>query len=121
MKRVAAWTALGVLVAGAGAGAAERRQVRVPGRTDDRPYSDAVQAGDTVYLSGKTGLEAATNRPPADPAAESRLAMDYTKVYATKDRFPARAFIGSGPLLFGGRFEVQGIAMRPPAEPRRKR
>jgi len=29
----------------------------------------------------------------------------------TKD-FPARAFIGSGPLLRGGRFEVQGIAVR---------
>jgi reactive intermediate/imine deaminase len=26
--------------------------------------------------------------------------------------FPARAFIGSGPLLFGARFEVQGIAVR---------
>ena len=29
--------------------------------------------------------------------------------------FPARAFIGSGPLLFGGHFEVQGIAVRPRA------
>ena len=26
--------------------------------------------------------------------------------------FPARAFVGSGPLLLGGRFEVQGIAVR---------
>jgi enamine deaminase RidA (YjgF/YER057c/UK114 family) len=26
--------------------------------------------------------------------------------------FPARAFIGSGPLLFGSRFEIQGIASR---------
>lgn len=26
--------------------------------------------------------------------------------------FPARAFIGSGPLLLGARFEVQGIAVR---------
>jgi 2-iminobutanoate/2-iminopropanoate deaminase len=26
--------------------------------------------------------------------------------------FPARAFIGSGPLLRGGRFEAQGIAVR---------
>lgn len=31
--------------------------------------------------------------------------------YFPKD-FPARAFIGSGPLLFGARFEVQGIAVR---------
>jgi enamine deaminase RidA (YjgF/YER057c/UK114 family) len=26
--------------------------------------------------------------------------------------FPTRAFIGSGPLLFGARFEIQGIAAR---------
>jgi 2-iminobutanoate/2-iminopropanoate deaminase len=31
--------------------------------------------------------------------------------YFTKN-FPARAFIGSGPLLRGARFEVQGIAVR---------
>ena len=33
------------------------------------------------------------------------------RTYFTKN-FPARAFIGSGPLLRGGRFEVQGIAVR---------
>ena len=26
--------------------------------------------------------------------------------------FPSRAFLGSGPLLFGARFEIQGIAAR---------
>ena len=33
------------------------------------------------------------------------------RTYFIKD-FPARAFIGSGPLLRGGRFEAQGIAIR---------
>jgi len=33
------------------------------------------------------------------------------RTYFGKD-YPARAFIGSGPLLFGGRFEVQGIAVK---------
>jgi reactive intermediate/imine deaminase len=33
------------------------------------------------------------------------------RTYFTKD-FPARAFIGSGPLLRGGHFEAQGIAAR---------
>jgi 2-iminobutanoate/2-iminopropanoate deaminase len=39
---------------------------------------------------------------------------DFNKVYRTyfKKEFPARAFIGSGPLLFGARFEVQGIAVK---------
>ena len=38
----------------------------------------------------------------------------FNEVYRTyfAKEFPARAFIGSGPLLRGGRFEVQGIAAR---------
>ena len=38
----------------------------------------------------------------------------FNAVYRTyfKKEFPARAFIGSGKLLFGARFEVQGIAAR---------
>jgi len=37
---------------------------------------------------------------------------EFNTVYRTYFRgpLPARAFIGSGPLLFGARFEVQGIA-----------
>jgi len=31
--------------------------------------------------------------------------------YFTKD-LPARAFLGSGPLLFGARFEMQGVAVQ---------
>ena len=33
------------------------------------------------------------------------------RTYFSQD-FPARAFIGSGPLLFGARFEIQGIAVK---------
>ncbi|HAL55320.1 MAG TPA: RidA family protein [Bacteroidetes bacterium] len=33
------------------------------------------------------------------------------KTYFTRN-FPARAFIGSGPLLRGARFEIQGIAVK---------
>ena len=38
----------------------------------------------------------------------------FNKVYRTyfKKEFPARAFLGSGTLLFGARFEVQGIAVK---------
>ncbi len=38
----------------------------------------------------------------------------FNAVYRTffKGPFPARAFIGSGKLLLGARFEVQGIAVR---------
>ena len=38
----------------------------------------------------------------------------FNAVYRTffTREFPARAFLGSGPLLFGARFEVMGIAVR---------
>ena len=39
---------------------------------------------------------------------------EFNEVYRTyfEERFPARAFIGSGPLLFGARFEIMGTAVR---------
>ena len=38
----------------------------------------------------------------------------FNKVYRTyfTENFPARAFLGSGPLLFGARFEVMAIGSR---------
>jgi len=138
-----------VMLVGASTAAAtaENRHVRLKSRDpkDERPFSDAVRVGQTLYLAGRIGLDPATNKPPADAAAEVRTVMDQIKAalvqegmtmddlvtvtvyctdlslygtfndvyrtYFTKG-FPARAFIGSGPLLAGGRFEVQGIAIK---------
>jgi reactive intermediate/imine deaminase len=107
------------------------------------PFSGAVIAGNTMYLSGALGMDPG-NKPPATVEAEATnvlnniqntlkqggMTMDdlvyvqifcpdvanydaFNKVYRTyfKNEFPARAFLGSGPLLFGARFEVQGIAV----------
>jgi enamine deaminase RidA (YjgF/YER057c/UK114 family) len=43
------------------------------------------------------------------------LFEQFNTVYRTyfKAEFPARAFLGSGQLLFNARFEVQGIAAKP--------
>ena len=35
----------------------------------------------------------------------------YPSYFSSKE-YPARAFIGAGPLLFGARFEMQGIAVK---------
>jgi 2-iminobutanoate/2-iminopropanoate deaminase len=43
------------------------------------------------------------------------LFSEFNAVYRTyfkNDEYPARAFLGSGRLLFDARFEVQGIAAR---------
>ncbi|HET6935459.1 MAG TPA: Rid family hydrolase [Candidatus Angelobacter sp.] len=109
------------------------------------PFSDAVWAGDTLYVSGHIGLDSKTGRPPASATDEARLVMEafkqtveaagltmaelvsiqvfcsdvnlfqeFNAVYVTyfNGEFPARAFLGSGRLLFDARFEVQGIAVR---------
>ena len=43
------------------------------------------------------------------------LYATFNDVYRTyfTNGFPARAFVGAGSLLAGGRFEVQGIAIKP--------
>jgi len=42
----------------------------------DLPFSHAVVAGETIYIAGTLGLDPQTGKPPADPAAEARLALD---------------------------------------------
>lgn len=121
------------------------RFINLPGRSDDLPYSNLVQAGNTVYLAGSIGTDPETGAPPSDVRQEVKIVLDSMKqrlemvgmtmddlvsvqvfcpdlslyedfnaVYRTyfKDHYPARAFIGSGPLLRGGRFEVQGTAVK---------
>ena len=101
--------------------------------------------GDTLYISGRIGLDPATGEAPKSVAAEidllfegfeavlreAEMTMDdlvWVQVYspdvslwqefnaAYVKRFsrelPARAFLGSGTLLFGGRFEMLGMAVK---------
>ena len=107
------------------------------------PFSGAVLAGNTLYISGTLGLDA-DGEVPAAVDVEARnvlnnirgqlqdagMTMDdlvlvqvycsdvafydtFNKVYRTyfSAEFPARAFLGSGTLLRGARFEVMGIAV----------
>ena len=148
MKRALALLLFVGLVAGLGyAGDSKPRQfVNIPGHFQDLPFSDAVLAGDTLYISGRIGLDLKTRKPPAQIEDEVRMLMDavqttlaqagmsmddvvnvtvycpdltlyarFNAVYKTyfhDGHYPARAFIGSGPLLFGGHFEMTTIAVR---------
>jgi reactive intermediate/imine deaminase len=122
-----------------------RKFINLPGRPIQAPFSDGVLVGNTLYLSGKIGVDPKTGQVPESLDQEIRLLLDATKatlvqagmtmedlvsvqvfcpdlslydqfnkIYSTyfaKD-FPARAFVGSGPLLRGGHFEMQGIAVK---------
>jgi 2-iminobutanoate/2-iminopropanoate deaminase len=123
-----------------------RRYLNLPDRRAPLPFSDAVLIGNTLYLSGRIGIDPATGMAPADPGQELKLLFEgfravleqagmtfddlvsvqvfspdvslwemFNKEYLkhfSKDRSPARAFLGSGTLLLGGRFEMMGIAVK---------
>ena len=123
----------------------ERRSINLPGRSASLPFSDAVLVGNTLYISGRIGIDPATGLAPpgindeikllldgfAAVLKESGMTMDdlvWVQIFSPEvshwgtfneayvQRFsrelPARAFIGSGPLLFNGRFEMIGVAVR---------
>jgi enamine deaminase RidA (YjgF/YER057c/UK114 family) len=122
-----------------------RCYINLAARKESLPFSDAVLAGDTLYLSGRIGIDPSTGMAPADVGQELKLLFDgfeavlkqagmkmddliwvqvfspdvslweqfnaeYVKHFSKE--LPARAFIGSGPLLKGGRFEMMGIAVK---------
>ncbi len=123
-----------------------RHAVNLPrGQAANFPFSDAIMAGNTLYISGRLGIDFNTMKVPADIKEEVKLLLDgfkavlgrgdmtmddlvtvtvycpdlslyptFNEMYRTyfKGDFPARAFIGSGPLLFGAHFEMQGIAVK---------
>ncbi len=150
MRRISLAVAIAV-IAGLliSAGLSQRSEsvkyINVPGRSDDKPYSNAVLVGNTMYLAGALGIDPSTGAPPEDVREEVKIVLDgmksrlkmvgmtmdnlvtvqvfcpdlslyeaFNEVYRTyfKDHYPARGFIGSGPLLRGGRFEVMGVAVK---------
>ncbi len=114
------------------------RSAANPASASQPPFSGAVVVGDTVYLSGvlgagetaeaaaRAGLNAVQSALQAAGLTMDDLVSvqvfcpdvsdyaDFNAVYRTyfTQEFPARAFLGSGPLLNGAKFEIQGIAVR---------
>jgi len=50
-----------------------------PGDTKGLPFSDAVIAGNTLYIAGHIGLDPKTNQAPTDAELEAHLVMDGIK------------------------------------------
>jgi 2-iminobutanoate/2-iminopropanoate deaminase len=148
MKRLAITIAVTFAMLGMGMASENGRKYIVLKRTGaaaNAPFSEAVLAGNTLYVAGHIGIDPATGKPGATPEDEAKLVMEsfkrsveaggmsmedlvsvtvfcsdvshfnaFNSVYRTyfHENYPARAFIGSGTLLFGARFEVQGIAVK---------
>ena len=132
------WLLLVAMVPALVSGCALRRITHVPPTREGAPYSRAVWVDDTLYLSG----DGAPHEDPVEEAHQLMRSVKATlesegltlddlvqvTVYCTdvslyekfngvyrgyfKAELPARAFIGSGQLLWGMRYELQGIATR---------
>lgn len=124
----------------------DRRYLNLPTRRSALPFTDGVLVGNTLYISGRIGIDPVTGMAPADVEQELNLLFagfqavlgqagmtfdelawvqvfspdvslwdkfnkEYLKHFS-KGHLPARAFVGSGPLLRGGRFEMMGIAVK---------
>lgn len=79
MKRLLVGTAL---LLSSGAGWAATPVTHYPAGSPPAkgpPFSTAVMAGDTLYLSGTIDIDPATGKPPADVAAGARLVLDNIK------------------------------------------
>ena len=55
---------------------AKRKVINLPERAVQAPYSDGILAGNTLYLSGRIGLDPKTGKPPAEIEDEVKLMMD---------------------------------------------
>lgn len=122
-----------------------KRYITLPNRGHNLPFSDAVLVDDTLYISGRIGIDPKTGLAPQNVNDELRLLFGgfeavlaevemtmedlvYVQVYCPdlslfdafntayrqyfSREFPARAFLGSGPLLLNAKFEMIGIARR---------
>jgi len=125
--------------------ASGKSYINLPGRRPGLPFSDGVLVGDTLYLSGRLGIDPATGKAPTEVEKEIQLLFDgfeavlaqagmsmndlvsvqifsprldlwekFNSAYVQRfsAEFPARAYIGSGPLLLEGRFEMMGVAVK---------
>ena len=54
----------------------KRRAINLPERPVQAPFSDAILVGDTLYLSGRIGLDPKTGKAPTDIEQEIRLLLD---------------------------------------------
>ena len=54
----------------------KRRHINIGGRPADLPFSDGVLVGDTLFLSGRIGLDPRTMQAATDVHEEIRLMLD---------------------------------------------
>jgi 2-iminobutanoate/2-iminopropanoate deaminase len=57
----------------------ERKAIHLPGSNPQLPFSDGILAGNTLYLSGRIGLDPKTGQAPSNIDDEIHLLLDGVK------------------------------------------
>ena len=57
----------------------QRTAIHLPGSNPQLPFSDAILSGNTLYLSGRIGIDPKTGQAPSDVDAEIHLLLDGVK------------------------------------------
>ena len=85
------------------------------GQVPETPEQEAANVLDAINAvlegEGLTMDDLVVVQVYASDVADYAAFNDVYRTYFTSE-YPARAFLGSGPLLFGARFEVMGTAVR---------
>jgi 2-iminobutanoate/2-iminopropanoate deaminase len=58
---------------------ANRKAIDLPGKTVQAPFSDAILAGNTLYLAGRIGLDPKTGKAPDKIEDEIKILLDGEK------------------------------------------
>jgi enamine deaminase RidA (YjgF/YER057c/UK114 family) len=58
---------------------ATRKVINLPGKSAQLPFSDAILAGNTLYLAGRIGLDPKTGKAPEKIEDEIKLLLDGEK------------------------------------------
>jgi 2-iminobutanoate/2-iminopropanoate deaminase len=58
---------------------ATRKVIKLTGGPVEAPFSDAILAGNTLYLAGRIGLDSKTGKPPEKIEDEIKLLLDGEK------------------------------------------
>jgi 2-iminobutanoate/2-iminopropanoate deaminase len=62
---------------------ATRRAINLPDDNAQFPFSGAILAGNTLYLSGRIGIDAKTGKAPVEIDEEIKILLDHVKATLT--------------------------------------
>jgi reactive intermediate/imine deaminase len=60
-----------------------RKAINLPDDNPQLPFSGAIQAGNTLYMSGRIGIDPKTGQAPSDVDEEIRILLDHVKATLT--------------------------------------